>query len=209
MNNDGIKETNISPESNISSVATETSSNDTEFNLNDKKSFYHESKQELSLGSDETQEVKTIDGFAVVFKEPKRLAIFILSIVIALALIIAGSVLISTRSGEGTTTNNGSVETYDMIMVNSPISIYVNGSTYQYFKFVPQTSAQYSFYTVSSGDTYGCLCDSSFSVILSDDDSGNGTNFKITKYLSSGETYYIGVKAYEGSFSATLYAIRG
>ena len=208
MNNDGIKETNISPESNISSVAAETSSNDIEFNLTDEKSFYQESKQELSLGSGEKQEVKTVDGFTVVFKEPKRLAMFILSIVIALALIIAGSILISTRSDEGNSTNSGSVETYDIIMVDRPVSIYVNDSTYQYYKFVPQTSAQYSFYTVSSGDTFGRLCDSSFSVLLSDDDSGTGTNFKITKYLSSGVTYYIGVKSYEGSFSTTLYAIK-
>ena len=207
MNSDGIKEPNISPESNISSVVAETSSNDIESHLNDEKKFYQESKQEFSLGSDKKQEAKTVDGFAVVFKEPKRLAMFILSIVIALALIIVGSILIGTRSNEENTTNSGSVETYDTITVDRPMSIYVN-DTYQYFKFVPQTSAQYSFYTVSSGDTYGRLYDDSFSVLLSDDDSGNNTNFKFTKYLSSGVTYYIGVKSYAGSFSATLYAIK-
>ncbi|MBO4539511.1 MAG: hypothetical protein J5781_04485 [Clostridia bacterium] len=202
MNNDEIRVMNTSDEP--AAPLHESDSSDFDSGFDENKTIVREVIRETPVKIDEQQ---VDDGFSVVFKEPKRLALFILSIVIALALIIAGGVLIGTKSDEQTGADYGAGSSYKTITTDASETVYVN-NVYQYFKFVPQTSGTYSFYTVSGGDTCGQLYDSSFVVLTSDDDSGNGNNFKISRYLTSGVTYYIGVRSYGSSFSCTLYVIK-
>ena len=64
----------------------------------------------------------------------------------------------------------------------------------QYFKFMPEKDANYSFYSSSSDDTYVTLYDEYGNELSSDDDSGIDLNFKINYKLNAGETYYFGSK---------------
>lgn len=84
-----------------------------------------------------------------------------------------------------------------------------NQGTYQYYKFVPECTGVYVFYTDGSYDTRGYLYNSSRNQIASDDDSGYEDNFNITYTLSKGETYYLSAGMYDsddtGSFTVSVY----
>lgn len=201
MNNDEIKETSLSDEQ--SSPLVEIGSSELESGVDEERTPVREAIHEASAKSELKQ---ADDGFSLVFKEPKRLALFILSIVIALALIVAGSILQGIEDREkNAVVASGS--TYKTITTDASETIFVTNN-YQYLKFTPKTSGTYSFYTVSSNDTYGLLRDDDFDVLTSDDNSGTGNNFRISRYLYSGSTYYIGVKSNGYSFSAVLYVIK-
>lgn len=78
-----------------------------------------------------------------------------------------------------------------------------------YFRFVPPTSGSYSITASNnSGDNYGYLYDSSKAELTHDDDSAGGRNFKITRTMTAGETYYIGAAMLNdnstGSFKITI-----
>ena len=61
-----------------------------------------------------------------------------------------------------------------------------------YFVFTAPTSGYYGFYSTNNEfDTFGYLYDSSRNEIKSDDDSGEGNNFLISKYMEAGETCYL------------------
>ena len=75
-----------------------------------------------------------------------------------------------------------------------------------YFEFVPTLSKKYYFYTTGSKDTYGYLYNSSKSQLTSNDDSGDGNNFRISYDLTTGQTYYIAAKVYNGSGTFTFVA---
>ena len=66
----------------------------------------------------------------------------------------------------------------------------------KWYKFTPQSSAYYTIYTVGSLDTVGALYDANDNLIKSNDDSGQGLNFKLVSYLTAGQTYYIKVNAF-------------
>ena len=78
-----------------------------------------------------------------------------------------------------------------------------------YFKFVPSTSGSYSITASNnSGDNYGYLYDSSKAELTNNDDgAGNNNNFKITRSLVAGQTYYIVARMYSngtGTFQITI-----
>ena len=80
------------------------------------------------------------------------------------------------------------------------------GGTMGYFRFVPSESGTYVFQsTNSSGDTYGYLYNSSGTQLSSNDDSGDGSNFKISYNLTAGNIYYYGVKWYSSSTTGYIY----
>ena len=59
-------------------------------------------------------------------------------------------------------------------------------------------------YTSGSYDTYGYLYNSSQSQLSSNDDDGDGSNFKITRSMLVGETVYLKVKLYSSSSTGTF-----
>ncbi len=79
---------------------------------------------------------------------------------------------------------------------------------YAYFSFRPSVSGTYVFEsTNSSGDTYGYLYDSSWRTLTYNDDGGSGLNFRISYALTSGNTYYFGVRFY-GSYTTGSITVR-
>ena len=74
---------------------------------------------------------------------------------------------------------------------NYPVNITSYGQK-GYFVFTAPTSGYYGFYSTNNEfDTFGYLYDSSRNEIKSDDDSGEGNNFLISKYMEAGETCYL------------------
>lgn len=73
-----------------------------------------------------------------------------------------------------------------------------------YIKFTAPYTGRYKFYSLSTVDTYGYICDADKNPIASDDDSGTGTNFSVIATLTKGTKYYLGAKFYNSSTSGTL-----
>ena len=76
-----------------------------------------------------------------------------------------------------------------------------------YYKFVPDTSATYVFRALGECDTSATLYNSAESLLGDSDDDGDGMNFKISKYLAEGKTYYLKVRLYSSSRTGTFVII--
>ena len=70
------------------------------------------------------------------------------------------------------------------------------------FKFTPESDGDYVFFSTGSSDTYVTLLDSSGNEISSNDDGGEGRNFKLRFNATAGETYYLLSRLYNASNSA-------
>lgn len=90
------------------------------------------------------------------------------------------------------------------ISVGEQITKAINfGGDYDYFEFTPSYSGAYTIETTGTTDVYGYLYDSNKSQIASDDDNGEGNNFRIEKDLISGQKYYVAVRHYSSSGTGT------
>ncbi len=78
------------------------------------------------------------------------------------------------------------------------------GGQIVYFAFTPTTSGSFTIQSTGSGDTYGTLYSSTKSSLTTNDDGGDGSNFKITYTMTAGTTYYIAVKLYGSSTTGTF-----
>jgi hypothetical protein len=91
--------------------------------------------------------------------------------------------------------------------VNSTIHETTNSAgDYDYFRVQPTSAGTLTVYTTGSTDTYGYLKNSSCSNIVSNDDGGSGTNFRISRSVTAG-TYYIAVR-HASSSGTGLYILR-
>ena len=81
----------------------------------------------------------------------------------------------------------------------------------KYFKFVPTTSAHYSFYSTGSYDTFGYIYDSNMRELSRDNNGGDSKNFSLTYVMRAGNTYYLCAKLYNvsdiGRFNVKLEAL--
>ena len=75
---------------------------------------------------------------------------------------------------------------------------------YVYFKFTATESKTFTFQSSGSYDTYGYLYDEGQSQLSSNDDSGSGSNFLISRMMSAGETVYIKARMYSSSTIGTF-----
>ena len=72
-------------------------------------------------------------------------------------------------------------------------------SDVDWFRFTAPDDATYTFETTGSTDTVMELYDDQIQIITSDDDSGDGSNARITHQLSMGSTYFVKVRGYSSS----------
>ncbi len=104
----------------------------------------------------------------------------------------------------GTTIGTASAITAE---TNVSCSISSSGES-QYYSFTPSASAYYVFTSWGTNvDPMGSICDSSGSVIETDDDSGEGRNFKLVYYLEAQKKYYFSARCYSdatGSFTVRM-----
>ena len=137
-----------------------------------------------------------LDGFGLIFKQPGRLVLFIITIIVALTLIIGGIVLETGLIG--TPKTSGTLSTY------SPTEVYLSND-YIYYSFTPYYSGYYTFYSMSSIDTIASLRDAKGNELAKDDDSGENRNFSLVYYLDSNTTYYLAIAAYSTDGWAYIY----
>lgn len=97
-------------------------------------------------------------------------------------------------------------EKYEILEGNyDAASAYIGvGGTAAYYEFTPSESAVYVFESGSDGDTYGAIYHADGTLIASDDDAGEGVNFKLSCQLEKGTTYYYGVKWYSTSKTGNI-----
>ena len=87
-------------------------------------------------------------------------------------------------------------QTYDVTITT--------GGQIVYFAFTPTTTGSFTIQSTGSGDTYGTLYSSTKSSLTTNDDDGDGNNFKITYTMTAGTTYYVAVKFYGSSTTGTF-----
>ncbi len=85
--------------------------------------------------------------------------------------------------------------------VSTPITY---GNQVYYYKFKPSTSGTYVIYSTGSVDTKGYLYNSSGTELATDDDSGDGFNFRLEYNLSAGSTYYYAVRYYGSTTTGSI-----
>ncbi len=63
-----------------------------------------------------------------------------------------------------------------------------------YISFIPTVSGNYCFASEGCSDTYGYICNSSFTSVKSDNNSGEDNNFSMTYSFKAGTLYYLALK---------------
>ena len=72
------------------------------------------------------------------------------------------------------------------------------------YKITPQTTGTYRFESTGSLDTKAVLYNVAGTVLATNDDGGNGSNFLLEYQLNKGETYYVEVKLYSSQSTGTF-----
>ena len=125
-------------------------------------------------------------------------------------LLTEGSAVITATSENGfTATCTITVKAFDDISAGETKDVdIISGGSKAYFRFIPDETATYSFYSSGEGDTYGELLDAEMNDIDSDDESAGNGHFLIRRELTAGSTYYFVARYYysyhTGSFTVTL-----
>ena len=73
------------------------------------------------------------------------------------------------------------------------------GGEMKYYTFTPSSSGKYVIYSTSTEDTRVYLYNSSGTELDSDDDDGDGNNFRLEYNLTAGTTYRYGIRYYNSS----------
>ncbi|MBE6547918.1 MAG: hypothetical protein E7667_03440 [Ruminococcaceae bacterium] len=89
----------------------------------------------------------------------------------------------------------GNEDDYSEISVGQQVDCYIEGYTSKYFRFVPEHSGEYIFYssTIDEIDPSVSLLDWDMNYITEDDDGGGDWNFSLSYYMNAGEVYYFQV----------------
>ncbi|MDO5423193.1 MAG: Ig-like domain-containing protein [Eubacteriales bacterium] len=87
----------------------------------------------------------------------------------------------------------------NLAVIGQNMAVITEEGGYSYFTLKPSVSGVYTIYSTlpSGGDPQAYLYDADGYVVESDDDGNGNLNFKITKKMYAGETYYLGVKYYD------------
>ena len=79
-----------------------------------------------------------------------------------------------------------------------------NAGQMYYFKVTPSSTGKYVLYSTGSDDTKGSLYNTSGTELASNDDYNGNRNFRVEYNLTSGTTYYYGVKYYSSSTTGSI-----
>ena len=82
------------------------------------------------------------------------------------------------------------------ITIGDSVSVSIEGTTLHYYDFVPLVSGDISVTTTGTVDTFGYLYDGDGTLLRSNDDGSDGTNFLIKYNVTAGEKYTIAFRGY-------------
>lgn len=117
-----------------------------------------------------------------------------------------GTAVITVTSAKGLTDSiTVEVTGYPVIVLDQEVVISTdNNSGTAIFAFEPSVTGTYIFYSYDNDfDTYGHLYDSNMNQITSNDDGGDGNNFRISYKLIAGGKYYFKSRPYSSHSSGT------
>ncbi len=97
-----------------------------------------------------------------------------------------------------------SAQTTNVLEEHRRYSGYLNAGEYFWCSFTPDESNRYFIESIGNDDTYIIVYSDDGYMITSNDDSGDGKNFRLAKYLSSGNTYYFEIGFYDTAKSGEL-----
>jgi len=134
----------------------------------------------------------------------------------------AGNVFVSTCSGNGTSNQQwdfvyqGVDDHSDTASGATTVTvggykdgILNNGTDQDWFKFYADSSGTYVIKTTGTTDTYGRLYQGTSTYLTANNDSGAGTNFQISRTISTIGWYYVKVTGNNSAVgSYTIYAIK-
>ena len=111
-----------------------------------------------------------------------------------------------------TSTNGGTInlyavwklETSELSVNTTNNAVISSGGEMKYYTFTPTTSGIYVIYSTGSEDTKVFLYNSTGTQIASDDDDGDGNNFRLECELTAGTTYRFGIRYYSSSKTGTI-----
>ena len=83
-----------------------------------------------------------------------------------------------------------------VIEIGDSVSVSIEGTTLHYYDFVPLVSGDISVTTTGAVDTFGYLYDGDGTLLRSNDDGSDGTNFLIKYNVTAGEKYTIAFRGY-------------
>ena len=108
---------------------------------------------------------------------------------------------------DGSDDHGNSTSTASRINLNSTVNGNIErAGDYDYFRIHVESQGSLKVYSSGNTDTYGYLKNTSGNTMYSNDDSGAGRNFQISKRVNSG-TYYIAVRHYSSSRTGS-YSLR-
>lgn len=116
----------------------------------------------------------------------------------------------SNGSGPNTKMGSWQIEIEDkelptsMSANSSNSAVISTGGEMKYYTFTPSTSGTYVIYSTGSDDTRVYLYDANGIELDSDDDDGEGYNFRLECNLTAGTTYTFGVRYYDSSKTDTI-----
>ncbi len=91
------------------------------------------------------------------------------------------------------------------LVVNSTYNATISsGGEMKYYTFTPSSSGKYVIYSTADEDTKVFLYNSSGTELDSDDDGGDGNNFRLEYNLTAGTTYRFGIKYWSSSKTGTI-----
>ncbi len=96
-------------------------------------------------------------------------------------------------------------ESAETIQANSDFNVNIKYSNQEImYKFMPSSSGTYVVYSTSDKDTKVTLYDSLGNIVLTDDNSGENSNFRLMQNLTVKTTYYFGIKYSNSSNTGTI-----
>lgn len=119
--------------------------------------------------------------------EKRILALGLAGVVAATALPVGGLQVQATElSGEET------ADAYRSVIAGEEMhTIVTAGEEPELYRFIPEESGVYQFFSIGEEDTYGYLYDEEQTVLAEANDGGEGLNFLIEAELEEGVTYYL------------------
>ena len=114
--------------------------------------------------------------------------------------ITAASTTDSSKKGTCIVSVNPVSTSYASVTAGSTYNFTLSAGQHRWYKFTPAESRAYTFTTTGSIDTYGELHQGT-TVLTADDNSGDGSNFLITRPLTAGTQYFIKIRGASTSVS--------
>lgn len=120
-----------------------------------------------------------------------------------------GTATVTASAGSGLTASmTVTVKDFETLSAGETKTTVIGNSGEKFtYKITPSKSGYYAFWSQGSGDTIATLFDSQMTELTYDDDGGESSNFRITRELEAGETYYLQTRFYNsatGSFPVAM-----